>query len=93
MLIVAAGSLGLFPCYYSLSQETSEHHMGKTTGLLGALAWLVPSPMQKEFGRLVDETHSFGTHGPLGAGMVVQQGLADRVHFRTVGLSKAVASR
>ena len=59
LLIVAAGSLGLFPCYYSLSQETSEHHMGKTTGLLGALAWLVPSPMQKEFGRLVDETHSF----------------------------------
>jgi CAI-1 autoinducer synthase len=42
---------------------------------------------------IVDETHSFGTHGPAGAGMVVQQGLADRVHFRTVGLSKAVASR
>ena len=33
--------------------------MGKTTGLLGALAWLVSSPMQKEFGRVVDETHSF----------------------------------
>ncbi len=59
LLIVAAGSLGLFPCYYSLSQETSERHMGKTTGLLGALAWLVSSPMQKEFGRVVDETHSF----------------------------------
>lgn len=42
---------------------------------------------------IVDETHSFGTHGPHGAGMVVQQGLADRVHFRTIGLSKAVASR
>ena len=59
LLIVAAGSLGLFPCYYSLSQETSERHMGKTTGLLGALAWLVSSPMQKAFGRVVDETHSF----------------------------------
>lgn len=42
---------------------------------------------------IVDETHSFGTHGPLGAGLVVREGLADRVHFRTVGLSKAVASR
>jgi CAI-1 autoinducer synthase len=42
---------------------------------------------------IVDETHSFGTYGPRGAGMVVQQGLAERVHFRTVGLSKAVASR
>ena len=59
LLIIAAGSLGLFPCYYSLSQETSERHMGKTTGLLGALAWLVSAPMQKEFGRVVDQTHSF----------------------------------
>ena len=59
LLIVAAGSLGLFPIYYSLSQETSERHMGKTTGLLGALAWLVSSPIQKLFGRVVDETHSF----------------------------------
>ena len=59
LLIVAAGSLGLFPVYYSLSQETSERHMGKTTGLLGALAWLVSSPIQKLFGRAVDTTHSF----------------------------------
>ena len=59
LLIVAAGSLGLFPCYYSLAQETSERHMGKTAGLLGALAWLVSSPMQKAFGRVVDQTHSF----------------------------------
>ncbi len=59
LLVVAAGSLGLFPCYYSLSQEASERHMGKTAGLLGALAWLVSSPAQKAFGRMVDETHSF----------------------------------
>lgn len=42
---------------------------------------------------VVDETHSFGAQGPGGAGLVVAAGLADRVHFRTVGLSKAVASR
>ncbi len=42
---------------------------------------------------IVDETHSFGTQGPGGAGLVVAAGLAERVHFRTVGLSKAVASR
>ena len=59
LLIVAAGSLGLFPCYYSLSQETSERHMGKTTGVLGALAWLVSSPIQTLFGRIVDDTHSY----------------------------------
>ena len=42
---------------------------------------------------VVDETHSFGTHGPNGAGLVAALGLSHRVHFRTVGLSKAVASR
>lgn len=42
---------------------------------------------------IVDETHSFGTCGPAGAGLVVDQGLAHRVHFRTLGLSKAVPSR
>ncbi len=55
LLIVAAGSLGLFPCYYSFSQEASERHMGKAAGLLGALAWLVSSPVQKAFGRSVDD--------------------------------------
>jgi ACS family hexuronate transporter-like MFS transporter len=59
LLIIAAGSLGLFPCYYSMSQETSERHMGKTAGLLGALAWLVSSPMQSVFGKIVDRTHSY----------------------------------
>jgi CAI-1 autoinducer synthase len=42
---------------------------------------------------IVDETHSFGAQGPNGAGLVAAAGLAERVHFRTVGLSKAVASR
>lgn len=42
---------------------------------------------------IVDETHAFGCHGPDGAGLVVEHGLADRVHFRTIGLSKAMAAR
>ncbi len=42
---------------------------------------------------IADETHSFGAQGPGGAGLVVAAGLAERVHFRTIGLSKAVASR
>lgn len=61
LLIVAAGSLGLFPCYYSYTQEASENHMGKTGGLLGALAWLISSPVQKMFGQVVDQTHSYDT--------------------------------
>ena len=59
LLLIAAGSLGLFPCYYSLSQDASQKHMGKTSGLLGALGWLTASPLQKIFGRVVDETKSY----------------------------------
>jgi CAI-1 autoinducer synthase len=42
---------------------------------------------------VVDESHSLGTHGPRGAGLVVAAGLEDRVHFRTASLAKAFAGR
>lgn len=42
---------------------------------------------------VLDETHSFGAWGARGAGFASMLGLADRIHFRTAGLSKAVASR
>jgi ACS family hexuronate transporter-like MFS transporter len=59
LYIVGAAALGLFPCYYSFTQELSARHVGKATGLLSAIGWLVASPLQKYFGRLVDQTHSF----------------------------------
>jgi CAI-1 autoinducer synthase len=42
---------------------------------------------------IVDESHSLGTHGPAGAGMVCEMGLAERVHFRTASLAKTFAGR
>ncbi len=42
---------------------------------------------------LVDESHSFGTHGPQGRGLVVDLGLQDKVMFRTASLAKAFAGR
>lgn len=42
---------------------------------------------------IVDESHSLGTHGPNGEGLVVAQGLTERVHFRTASLAKAFAGR
>lgn len=42
---------------------------------------------------VVDESHSLGTHGPRGAGLVVEMGLTERVHFRTASLAKAFAGR
>ena len=59
LLVVAAASLALFPCYYSFSQELSHVHQGKITGILGTAAWVVVSPLQKYFGRVVDQTGSF----------------------------------
>ena len=59
LMIVGAGSLGLFPCYYSLSQELTRTHQGKITGLLGTVAWVTTSPLHPLFGRLVDKTKSY----------------------------------
>lgn len=42
---------------------------------------------------VVDESHSLGTHGPRGAGLVMEACLEDRVHFRTASLAKAFAGR
>ena len=42
---------------------------------------------------IVDESHSLGTHGPRGAGLVAEYGLSERVHFRTASLAKAFAGR
>ncbi|MFO0848568.1 MAG: MFS transporter [Gemmataceae bacterium] len=59
LLVVGAGTLGLFPCYYSFVQELSATHVGKVSGVLAAFGWFVSSPFQKLFGRLVDQSGSF----------------------------------
>ncbi|WP_446221962.1 aminotransferase class I/II-fold pyridoxal phosphate-dependent enzyme [Nocardia sp. IBHARD005] len=42
---------------------------------------------------VVDESHTLGVEGPLGAGTVVGLGLTDRVAYRTASLAKAFAGR
>ncbi|MDQ1830769.1 alpha-hydroxyketone-type quorum-sensing autoinducer synthase [Massilia scottii] len=42
---------------------------------------------------VVDESHSLGTHGPRGAGLVAALGLGGQVHFRTASLAKSFAGR
>jgi fucose permease len=61
LLVVGAAAMGLFPCYYSLAQDVSPLHVGRATGLLAAIGWLLSSPLQRAFGRLVDRTGSFDT--------------------------------
>ncbi len=58
LLLVAAGTLGVFPCYYSFTQELSATNLGKLTGVLSFLGWM-SSPIHKYFGRLIDQTKSF----------------------------------
>lgn len=42
---------------------------------------------------IVDESHSLGTHGVHGEGLVASLGLTDRVHFVTASLAKAYCAR
>lgn len=59
LLCVAAGTLGVFPCYYSFTQEVTITHMGRLTGMLSFIGWIASSPTQKLFGYVVDQTGSY----------------------------------
>jgi ACS family hexuronate transporter-like MFS transporter len=59
LLLIGAGALALFPCYYSFAQEVSAAHVGRITGLLSLWVWAVTSPMHSFFGILVDRTKSY----------------------------------
>lgn len=61
LMIVGAGCLGMFPAFYSLSQELSRRHQGKTIGVLGASAWFVLAVLHPLFGRWVDRSGSYVT--------------------------------
>jgi len=61
LLIIGAGALAQFPCYYSFVQELSAHHVGRLTGLLSMWVWAVTSPLHRLFGWVADETGSYDT--------------------------------
>jgi len=54
LLLIGAGALALFPCYYSFVQELSPTHVGRLTGLLSMWVWAITSPLHRFFGLLVD---------------------------------------
>jgi MFS transporter, ACS family, hexuronate transporter len=65
LLLIGAGALALFPCYYSFVQELSSEYVGRLTGILSLWVWGVTSPMHSAFGLLADRTKSYD------AGLVV----------------------
>lgn len=64
-----------------------------TSGSVAPLAAIADLCEEHDCVFVVDESHSLGTHGLHGAGLVVELGLTDRVHFRTASLAKAFAGR
>jgi CAI-1 autoinducer synthase len=64
-----------------------------TNGSIAPLAEVVDIAERSGSILIVDESHSLGTHGPRGAGLVAALGLSERVHFRTASLAKAFAGR
>ena len=59
-MLMGMGALGVFPCYYSFTQDLSVRHPAKVFGILSASAWFVTSPLHKPFGRWIDELQNAG---------------------------------
>ncbi len=59
LLLVGAGTLGLFPNYYAFTQELTRTHQGKVSGSLGTITWISSALMQKSVGSTIQETKSY----------------------------------
>jgi ACS family hexuronate transporter-like MFS transporter len=59
LLLIGAGALALYPCYYSFTQELSSTHIGRLTGLLALWVWSITSPVHSLFGYVKDRTGSY----------------------------------
>ncbi|MCP5467841.1 MAG: quorum-sensing autoinducer CAI-1 synthase [Deltaproteobacteria bacterium] len=64
-----------------------------TLGAQARLEEIVEIGVQNNCIMVVDESHSLGTHGSLGEGLVAELGLEEKVHFRTASLSKSFVCR
>ncbi len=84
-----------------LARQVAKHGAGvivvdalySTNGSIAPLHEIVDIAERSGSILIVDESHSLGTHGPRGAGIVAELGLSERVHFRTASLAKAFAGR
>jgi ACS family hexuronate transporter-like MFS transporter len=61
LLVIGFGALGLFPNYYSFTQEISTRFQGRVSGSLAFITWVVSGEMQARVGKLIDETGSYAS--------------------------------
>ncbi len=59
MMVIGFAALGLFPPFYSFSQELTVKHQGKVTGLFGFLSWITMAPLRLVEGYITDQTGTF----------------------------------
>jgi ACS family hexuronate transporter-like MFS transporter len=60
-MLFAFGSLGLFPVYYSLSQEITVADQGRLTGTLGFTTWVFTAVMHSIVGKWLKQTNDWPT--------------------------------
>lgn len=71
LLLIGAGALALFPCYYSFVQELSGEHVGFLTGILSMYVWAVTSPLHSLFGMMADNMKAHDPAKTYDMGLVV----------------------
>ncbi|MFY2159191.1 alpha-hydroxyketone-type quorum-sensing autoinducer synthase [Vibrio alginolyticus] len=84
-----------------LRKQISRHGSGiivvdsvySTIGTIALLRDIYEIAQEFDCGLVVDESHSLGTHGPQGAGILQGLGLTHKVDFITVSLAKTFAYR
>jgi ACS family hexuronate transporter-like MFS transporter len=74
LYVVGFGALGVFPSYYSFTQDLTVEHQGKLTGALGCICWLAMALVHEGVGDMVQRTGSY-TYGVASAGLLPLVGL------------------
>jgi ACS family hexuronate transporter-like MFS transporter len=59
LLVIGFGALGLFPAYYSFSQDLTVRHQGKLTGMLSFSTWMATAIMQHYVGLWLKRTEGW----------------------------------